>query len=125
MTYLEIKKGDFYLVETTVDGKKFVTARGWDDLSQMIRLYEQHGITINEKLVTQYLQDRKIAKNFAIYYDLFNKYKADYQVDTILTGKASAEIKDRAKSAKFDERLSLMGLSAGYCISRSASSDGS
>ena len=110
MTYLEIKKGDFYLVETTVDGKKFVTARGWDDLSQMIRLYEQHGFTVNEKLIKQYLQEEKIAKNYAIYYDLYNKYKADYRVDTILAGKAQAEIKERARSAKFDERLSLMGL---------------
>lgn len=37
MTYLEIKKSDFYWIESTVDGKNFVTARGWDDLSQMIR----------------------------------------------------------------------------------------
>jgi len=110
MTYLEIKKGDFYLVETTVDGKRFVTARGWVDLSQMIQLYEQHGFPVNEKLVIQYLQEEKIAKNFAIYYDLFNKYKADYQVDTILAGKANDEIKSRARSAKFDERISLLGL---------------
>lgn len=110
MTYLEIKKGDFYLVETTVDGKRFVTARGWVDLSQMIQLYEQHGFPVNEKLVIQYLQEEKIAKNFAIYYDLFNKYKADYQVDTILAGKANEEIKTRARSAKFDERISLLGL---------------
>ena len=39
MTYLEIRKGDFYKVESTVNGKRFVTARGWDDLSQMIHLY--------------------------------------------------------------------------------------
>jgi hypothetical protein len=110
MTYLEIKKGDFYLVETTVDGKRFVTARGWVDLSQMIQLYEQHGFPVNEKLVIQYLQEEKIAKNFAIYYDLFNKYKADYQMDTILAGKANDEIKSRARSAKFDERISLLGL---------------
>lgn len=110
MTYLEIKKGDFYLVETTVDGKRFVTARGWVDLSQMIQLYEQHGFVVNEKLVIQYLQDAKVAKNFAIYYDLFNKYKADYQVDTILAGKATQEIKERASSARFDERLSFLGL---------------
>jgi len=110
MTYLEIKKGDFYLVETTVDGKRFVTARGWVDLSQMIQLYEQHGFQVNEKLVIQYLQEEKIAKNFAIYYDLFNKYKADYQVDNILAGKANDEIKSRARSAKFDERISLLGL---------------
>jgi primosomal protein N' len=110
MTYLEIKKDDFYRVETTVDGRTFVTARGWDDLSQMISLYEQHGLTVDENLVVQYLQNKKIAKSFAVYYDLYNKYKADYKVDAILAGKVSPEIKQRAQSAKFDERLSLLGL---------------
>lgn len=110
LTYLDIKKSDFYKIETTVDGKSFVTARGWSDLSDMMKLYEQHGITIDEKLVVQYLQNRKIAKEFAIYYDLWCKYKSDYQVDRILAGKVHAEIKDRAKVAKFDERLALLGL---------------
>ena len=109
-TYLDIKKSDFYKIETTVDGKTFVTARGWSDLSDMMRLYEQHGIAIDEKLIAQYLQNKKIAKEFAIYYDLFNKYKSDYQVDMILAGKATVSIKDRAKVAKFDERLALLGL---------------
>ena len=110
ITYLDIKKSDFYKIETTVDGKSFVTARGWSDLSDMIKLYEMHDITVDEKLIGQYLQNKKIAKDFAIYYDLFNKYKSDYQVDKILEGKAPAEVKDRAKNAKFDERLALLGL---------------
>ena len=110
ITYLDIKRSDFYKIETTVDGKSFVTARGWSDLSDMIKLYEEHEIAVDEKLVGQYLQNKKIAKNFAIYYDLFTKYKSDYQVDQILAGKASAAIKDRAKVAKFDERLALLGL---------------
>ena len=110
LTYLDIKKSDFYKIETTVDGKSFVTARGWSDLSDMMKLYEQHGIAIEEKLVAQYLQNKKIAKEFAIYYDLWNKYRSDYQVDKILAGKVPAEIKDRAKVAKFDERLALLGL---------------
>ena len=110
LTYLDIKKDDFYKIETTVDGKTFVTARGWSDLSDMIRLYEKNGDKVDEKLVCQYLQNPKIAKDFAIYYDLFNKYRADYQVDRILDGKAEAAITDRAKAAKFDERLSLLGL---------------
>ena len=109
-TYLDIKKGDFYKIESTVDGKSFVTARGWSDLSDMMRLYEKNGITVDEKLVVQYLQNKKIAKSFAVYYDLFNKYRSDYQIDEILNGKASAEIRDRARNAKFDERLSLLGL---------------
>lgn len=110
LTYLDIKKDDFYKIETTVDGKSFVTARGWSDLSDMIRLYEQHGLTVNEMLVAQYLQNRKIAKSFAIYYDLFKKYRSDYQVGEILAGKASDEIKSRARDAKFDERLAILGL---------------
>jgi hypothetical protein len=93
-----------------VDGKSFVTARGWSDLSDMIKLYEEHDIVVDEKLIGQYLQNKKIAKNFAIYYDLFIKYKSDYQVDQILAGKATAAIKDRARVAKFDERLALLGL---------------
>lgn len=109
-TYLDIKKDDFYKIETTVDGKTFVTARGWCDLSDMMKLYEDKGFTVNEQLVGQYLQNKKIAKSFAIYYDLFNKYKSDYQVDKILLGKADAEIVERAKNAGFDERLSLLGL---------------
>ena len=110
LTYLDIKKSDFYKIETTVDGKTFVTARGWSDLSDMMKLYEQHNITVDEKLITQYLQNKKIAKDFAIYYDLFMKYKSDYQVDKILAGNAPAAIKNRAKVAKFDERLALLGL---------------
>ena len=110
MSYLDIKKDDFYTVETTVDGKVFVTARGWSDLSDMICLYEQHGIKVDEKLVAQYLQKAKVAKEFSIYYDLYNKYKSDYQVDKILLGKEDKKIKERARKAKFDERLSLIGL---------------
>lgn len=110
ITYLDIKKADFYKIETTVDGKSFVTARGWSDLSDMIKLYEENGIAVTERLVAQYLQNRKIAKDFAIYYDLFNKYKSDYQVDSILAGKASDVIKGRAIAARFDERLALLGL---------------
>ena len=110
ITYLDIKKGDFYKIETTVDGKSFVTARGWSDLSDMIHLYEQNGIPVTERFIAQYLQNKKIAKSFAVYYDLFNKYKSDYQIDTILAGKADEGIKVRAKNAKFDERFSLIGL---------------
>lgn len=109
-TYLDVKKSDFYKIETTVDGKSFVTARGWSDLSDMIRLYEQKEIPVTEQLVVQYLQNKKTAKSFAVYYDLFKKYRSDYQVDKIFAGKAGQEIVRRAKAARFDERLSLLGL---------------
>lgn len=101
---------DNYSIETTVDGKRFVTARGWVDLSDMIKLFERNSFKVDETLVIQYLQDPQIAKDFAVYYDLFQKYKSDYQINTILNGAASQEIVNRAENAKFDERLSLLGL---------------
>ncbi|MBP3761789.1 MAG: AAA family ATPase [Ruminococcus sp.] len=110
MTYLDIKKSNFYIIETTVDGKSYVTARGWTDLSNMIKLLERKNITVDETLISQYIRHRRIAKDFAIYYDLFNKYKSDYQVTDIVNGKADESVKQRAKNAKFDERLSLISL---------------
>ena len=37
LTYLDLKKDAFYSVENTVDGKHFVTARGWEDLSEILK----------------------------------------------------------------------------------------
>ena len=110
LTYLSARKKDFYKVESTVDGKHFVTARGWDDLSEMIRLYEANDLPVDELLISQYIQTPKIAKDFAIYYDLFNKYKSDYQIDAILDGTAGEDVLFRAQRAPMDERMSFLGL---------------
>ncbi len=110
LTYLETKKSNFYRIESTVDGKTFVTARGWEDLSQMIKLYEMHGIQIDEKLTSQYIQNPEISRNFAGYYDLFIKYKSDYQINKILDGTVEQDLCIRAKNAGIDERMSLIGM---------------
>ena len=110
LTYLDAKKENFYKVESTVEGKRFITARGWVDLSDMIQLYELNNIPVDKLLIAQYVQQPEIAEDFAIYYELFNKYRADYKIDAILAGEAPQEICERAAKAPFDERLSLMGL---------------
>ena len=43
LAYLELRKDHFYRMETTVDGKIFATARGWEDLSQLLKTYEVLG----------------------------------------------------------------------------------
>ena len=115
VSYLEIKKSNFYVIESTVDGKAFVTARGWEDLSDMIYLYEETGAKVNERLCRQYIQHKIISKDFAVYYDLYNKYRSDYKVLDILEGKYDDIVKDRAISAKFDERLTLVELLVDTC----------
>ncbi len=109
-TYLGIKRNNFYNISTTVDGKTFVTARGWDDLGKMIDLYEINNIKVDYRLIAQYLQDKGIAADFANYYELYNAYKKDYRIQDILEGKAGDDLCERAKSGKFDEKYSLIGL---------------
>ncbi len=109
-SYLAARQKDFYQVENTVDGRHFVTPRGWDDLSEMLRLYEENDIPAGENLMIQYLQHPKIAKDFAIYYDLFRKYRSDYQIEGILAGTSGESVLLRAQNAPTDERFSLLGL---------------
>lgn len=110
ITYLDIERDHFYHMETTIDGASFVTARSWDDLSSMIKLYEAQNIAVDDLLIAQYLQDEEISRRFSSYYALFSKYRADYQVERILDGNADDSLLERARAASFDERISLLGL---------------
>lgn len=113
LNYLDMKKEDFYQVETTVKGRNYITARGWEDLSQMLTLYEEEEIAVEESFVRQYIRDERVVKEFTAYYDLYQKYKNDYKVEEILAGTVSEQAKDKARKADFDERLSLMGMLIG------------
>ncbi|MBR1739410.1 MAG: AAA family ATPase [Ruminococcus sp.] len=110
VTYLDIKPQNFYKIETTVSGKSFVTARGWEDLSRMLFTYEHIGIEADKELISQYLQNRQIAEDFALYYEIYKKYRSDYRIDAILDGTVDKGISERASRARFDERYSLLGL---------------
>ena len=110
VNFLELKKEYFYCMEMTTKGRSYVTARGWEDLSQMLFLYEEETMTVEESLVGQYIRNERIVKEFTAYYDLFNKYKKDYRINEILEGRAPVQAIARAKEAAFDERLSLLGM---------------
>jgi hypothetical protein len=110
LNYLDLKKEHFYCMEMTVKGKSYVTARGWEDLSQILYLYEEEGLKADESLVEQYIRNDRVVKEFTAYYELYNKYKKDYHIEEILKGIFNENTITRAKAAAFDERLSLIGM---------------
>ena len=124
LSYLEIKKEHFYDIQTTVDGKIFVTARGWEDLSRMMETYEELNIPITESLIVQYLHHPAIAKDFANYLDLYKKYQDIYHVDEVLKGNWNTAIKQRLEQAAFDEKLSVIGLMLDRLSSNMMEADG-
>lgn len=113
ISYLDARQENFYRIETTVDGKHFVTARGWEDLSDMIKAYEKLGIAVDEQVAVQYLQQPDVAMDFANYLALYYKYEKAYSVSEILAGNVSNTVKERLKAAPFDERISVVSLILG------------
>ncbi len=110
LSYIHEKKDEFYKIESTVDGKSFVTARGWTDLSTMISVYEKNALPIDFKLISQYIQNPAIAKSFSLYFELYKKYKAKYKVDEILAGKFNDNLFSQLSNAQFDEHVALLSI---------------
>ena len=124
LAYLELRKSHFYRVENTVDGKQFVTARGWEDLSELLKVYRMLGKKADREVVHQYLQNWEVAKEFANYMELYEKYKKDYGLEKIVQGVYSKETLEKLRFASFDERFSIVGMLSGklceffraYCV---------
>ena len=109
LAYLEIKKDNFYSISTDVDGRTFVTARGWEDLSRVMKVHEKKGLPIDFDLTVQYLQNKEVARDFATYYELYRRYNELYRIPEILEGRFP-EDKDGIRKGSFDEKLSIIGL---------------
>ena len=109
-SYLELHPQNFYQINADVDGTQFVTARGWEDLSNLLDTYEQLGLQADEDLIREYIQHPKIAEDFSAYLDLYYKYRDDYGVEDILAGQAKPAAFARLLQAPFDEKLSLVSL---------------
>ena len=125
LSYLELHPQNFYQINADVDGTQFVTARGWEDLSNLLDTYEQLGLQADEDLIREYIQHPKIAEDFSAYLDLYYKYRDDYGVEEILAGQAKPAVFARLLQAPFDERLSLVslllaGLNTRFAASRQA-----
>lgn len=110
LSYLELRPQNFYKIIPDVDGTQFVTARGWEDLSELLYVYQQLGLPTDWELVYQFLQHEEVARDVAAYLELYRKYSDAYGVDEILAGRIRSGVYARAMDAAFDERLSLVSL---------------
>lgn len=93
-----------------MDGLQFVTARGWEDLSNLMDVYEELGIPVDEEIIHEFLRHEDVAEDVSAYFDLYKKYQDDYGIAEILEGKVKPSVYARIDQAAFDERLSVVNL---------------
>lgn len=113
ITYLDSKPSDFYIIENTPDGKQFVTARGWEDLSRLMYSFEKKGVEIEAEFVSQYIQVPTVAQDFASFYKTFKNISDLCSPKNIFEGNANEELKEKLKNAGIEEKLGFINLLSG------------
>lgn len=109
LAFLELEPEAFFFVRAGEAGKRFVTARGWEDLSDSLKAYEALRLDVSGAFTASFLQDAEIADKFYRYYLLYRKYAALYDIAGILSGKEEADAAQLKKTG-FDEKLSFIAL---------------
>ena len=109
--YLQIKPQNLLRIERTPSGPVFVSPRGWEDLSVMMTSYLSMGMDIDRGLVSQYVRDPSVAEEFYRYYGFYVRYSRDYDIDSIICGRAADT--DAIVRADAEEKLSIISMIAG------------
>lgn len=108
--FLDGDKESFYHIETVALGTNYVTARGWEDLSDIIYMYEEKDAHVSEDLISQYLHCDSIVRDFAAFYELYNKYRTAFDVKKILRDGAGDELIERVAESPYDEKIALVSI---------------
>ena len=110
ITYLDSKPTDFYIVENTPDGKQFVTARGWEDLSRLMYSFEKKNIEIDAEFISQYIQVPSVASDFSSFYKTFKNMKEMCSPKSVLEGAFDENLKEEFKNSGVEEKLGFINL---------------
>ena len=110
LSYLDDHKSHFYQFERGADGTALVTARGWEDLSVLLRLMEEQDYPVDLPFVAQFLQSAAVAREFYVYYQQYAALIASGLADEILYGEPTEELADRVEALSFPERWALTSL---------------
>lgn len=112
IAYLDLKTEQFYKIEATADGYAFVTARGWEDLSRILWMYEESELEITVEFLFEYLQHEEVARGFLGFYQLCKRMKEEYGLMQILEGTIGEEKLEKEilklKETEFDARVAIL-----------------
>ena len=110
LSYLSCHRDHFYVFEKGADGTGLVTARGWEDLSVMLRLMEEAGYPVDLPFVAQYLQCAVVAREFYCYYQHYASLVGSGLVNAILSGRSDPELIDAVEDLDLMDQWALTGV---------------
>ena len=107
LSYLDDHRNHFYVFEKDSEGTGLVTARGWEDLSILLRMMEEKGFPVDLTFVSQFLQSSKVARGFYTYYQQYSELLHSGIIDRILRGENLDEAEREVEELTFAQRWAL------------------
>lgn len=103
IAYIQYNNDAFYKLPYFDDNgeKAFITARGWEDLSEIIKGYERYVHTLNinpenyskkltsyisDVLCNEFIQDKYISADFSAFFELYYRYNSEFDIKEALNG---------------------------------------
>ena len=110
LSYLDDHIQQFYVFEKGADGTALVTARGWEDLSVMLRMMEERSFAVDLPFVAQFLQSAKVAREFIAYYHQYEALIASGLAERVLSGENPERTGDEADALSFPQQWALVSI---------------
>lgn len=107
LSYLNDHRKQFYVFEKGADGTALVTARGWEDLSVMLRMMEEQGFEIDLPFIAQFIQMAQVAREFLTYYNQYAAIIDSGIADEIMDTDPTPELVEKVDALSFTERWAL------------------
>lgn len=106
LSYLDNHRSHFYVYQNSAEGTALATARGWEDLSQMMQFLEREGEKPDLPLIAQYIQAADVARSFFAYYTQYAAIVSTGLIDQIL--KRDPKAVQSIQKMSFDRGWSLI-----------------
>ena len=101
LSYLDDHRGHFYVFEKSAEGTGLATARGWEDLSTMLKLMEEKGYAVDLTFISQFIQSGKVARSFYTYYQQYSELIGSGIIEDILYGENTERAEEQVAEMDF------------------------
>ncbi len=91
--YLELYPNNCFRYGQSEERSELITARGWENLSETMKVYEKLGIEVTYEIIAEFIKCEEVARDFAGFLSQFGSQNEleQEEYETILAGNAPEE----------------------------------
>lgn len=109
-SFLRNCSDSFYTMVRKGKEQRIVTARGWEDLSNILKSCERMGYQIDKPLIEQFIQCEETANSFFNYYELYQKFLEENELERLYQGGDVSGLIEQLRGADFQIRWTFTGI---------------